>query len=57
MKADLGDEKLCIEEGVVSKVKPVLGSVFIVAEESPSFLLLLGSMLWESIHCAVVPIG
>ena len=40
-----------IEEGVLSGAKPELGHVFVVAEESPSLLLLLGTTSWDSVSC------
>ena len=42
---------LALEEGVLSKVKPELGHVFLMAEESPYFLLLLGMTAWDSVSC------
>ena len=42
---------LLVEEGILSGVKPKLGNVFVIAEESPSFLLLLGTTAWDSVSC------
>ena len=41
-ETEFHEDGLVIEEGIFSGEKPKLGSVFVVAEESPSFLLLLG---------------
>ena len=48
---DHEDGLLVIEEGILSGEKPKLGSVFVVAEESPSFLLLLGTAQVDEVSC------
>ena len=46
------EDGLVIEEGILSGEKPKLGSIFVVAEESPSFLLLLGmALVVDEVSC------
>ena len=45
------EDGLVVEEGILSGDRPELGCVFVVAEESPSFLLLLGTAQVKEVSC------